>query len=298
MPHLLKNNKLEILIDLPLENYNAPRFDWTGKITDVKYQNSSLASKERTDFQQEENKLGKGYYNEFGIEAALGFEETKLGGWFHKIGVGLLKKEDNEYLFNKNYEIQPADFKVYTESKKIIITCTSKIENGYAYFLKKEIELQESGFTINYHLQNTGEKNINTHEYVHNFLAINNDLMGPNYLLKFPFQIKPELFGETVNPAAKVAIGQQQVSFNGMPKEQFFFSNLSGNKPVKAAWELRHLKSKIRIKESGNFQTQKINLWGWGHVISPELFINLFIRPKASTAWTRTYKIDKIKNNK
>ena len=35
MSHILKNKNLEIQIDLPAENYNFSRFDWTGNIVSV-----------------------------------------------------------------------------------------------------------------------------------------------------------------------------------------------------------------------------------------------------------------------
>ena len=210
--HILKNKNLEIKIDLPLENYNFSRFDWTGKIVDLKFQNIQLATVERMDGQNEDS-FGKGFYNEFGIDTALGFEDTEIGGWFHKIGVGLLKKEESKYLFSKNYEIKPAEFQTSAESDRILIRCKSEVANGYSYLLQKEIELAESGFTLKYYLQNTGEKDISTDEYVHNFTAINNDLIGNKYVLKFPFQLWPELFGETINPELKVAIGKNEIKF-------------------------------------------------------------------------------------
>ena len=294
MAHILKNKNLEIHIDLPIENYNFSRFDWTGKIVEVKFQNIQLSSIESTDCQNE-HYFGKGFYNEFGINTALGFDETDIGGWFHKIGVGLLKKDDTQYLFSKNYEIKPAEFKIIYESNRLLISCKSKAINGYSYLLKKEIELQENSFTIKYFLQNTGEKDIITDEYVHNFAAINKELIGNNYILKFPFQLKPELFSDTVNPEQKVDIGQNHIEFNSSPKEQFFFSNLTGSENVDAQWELINLKSKIGISETGSFQTNKVNLWGTKHVISPELFFNISIKPSQSTEWTRNYNVYKVK---
>ena len=294
MAHILKNKNLEIHVDLPLENYNFSRFDWTGKIVEVKFRNIQLSSVESTDCKNE-HYFGKGFYNEFGIDTALGFDEADIGGWFHKIGVGLLKKDDTQYLFNKNYEIKPAEFKIISESNKLLISCKSKNINGYSYLLKKEIELHESSFTIKYFLQNTGEKDIITNEYVHNFTAINKELIGNNYILKFPFQLKPELFGETVNPERKVDIGQNEIKFNSSPNEQFFFSNLNGNENVDAQWELINLASKIGIRETGSFQTKKVNLWGSKHVISPELFFNIFIKPGQSTEWSRNYNVYKLK---
>ena len=292
MPHILKNKNLEIHIDLPDENYNFSRFDWTGKIVKVKFQNTSITSIERTD-SSDENQIGKGFYNEFGIETPLNFKETLIGDWFHKIGIGLLKKEDNSYDFMKKYEVKPAEFKINMSSNKITIICTSKIYNGYGYILKKEITLYESSFIVKYWLQNTGNKPIVTEEYNHNFMAINNELIGNDYILKFPFALKPELFGENVNAEHKVDILENEFRFNGIPNEPFFFSNLSGNTMVNATWELINLKNHIGISETGSFQTKKINLWGWKHVVSPELFFNINLQPNKSVSWSRTYRVFK-----
>lgn len=292
MSYILKNKNLEIRIDSPLENYNFSRFDWTGKIVEVRFQNTLLSSVEQIDTQNE-NHFGKGFYNEFGIDSALGFEEAEIGDWFHKIGVGLLKKEDNQYLFNKPYQIRPSKFNTSAEPNKIIIECKSETINGYSYLLKKVIELHESSFAIKYYLENTGDKEIHTHEYVHNFTAINRSI-GEDYILNFPFDLKPNLFGETVNPEGKVEIGQNEIKFNGAPKEQFFFSNLTGGKTVDATWELLHLKRKIGIRETGDFQCNKVNLWGWKHVISPELFIEINVKPGESKEWSRIYEMRKL----
>ena len=290
MSHILKNKNLEIQIDLPAENYNFSRFDWTGNIVSVKFKNIQLASTESITYENEMQN-GKGFYNEFGIDTALGFNEAVIGDWFHKIGVGLLKKDNEEYIFNRNYEIKPADFEIKYTSNTILIICKSEFNNGYSYVLKKEIKLEKHGFTINYDLENTGEKEIITDEYVHNFIAINKELIGRNYVLKFPFKLMPAFFLETVNPEQKVTIGQTDVTFNDSPEEQFFFSNLNGSKNVKPQWELKNLESKISISETGSFNTDKVNLWGWKHVISPELFIDVSVEPGQNANWTRTYKI-------
>ena len=110
-------------------------------------------------------------------------------------------------------------------------------------------------------------------------------------MLKFPFKLKPALFNKTVNPEQKVDIGHNKIRFSSSPNEQFFFSNISGNENNNAAWELINSKNGIGISEIGSFQTNKVNLWGWKHVISPELFFNIFIKPNQSIDWTRTYTI-------
>ncbi len=293
MPHILKNNDLEIVLDLPHENYTSSRFDWTGKIVKVKFQNILLSGNEITDVNQENN-FGKGFYNEFGIDTALGFDEAKNGEWFHKIGVGLLKKEDDKYLFHKNYKIKPAKFSSIIDSNRILMTCRSEYVNGYSYILKKELELFENKFKISYKLKNTGEKVIMTNEYNHNFICINKDFIGKNYELKFPFHLKPEKFIEYVNQDKEVEIEQYKIKFNSIPKKPFFFSNLSGNESIDATWELINIPNKIIVSEKGNFQTNRVNLWGHKHIISPELFMNLHIKPGKSFGWDRIYSVKKL----
>lgn len=279
-------------MDTPFANYDFSRFDWTGKIVGVKFQNTQLSTVERTDV-EDVHHFGKGFYNEFGIDTALGFDEAEIGGWFHKIGVGLLRKEAPRYKCSKPHDIRPAEFETVAEANRILTSCKSEAVNGYSYLLRKEIVLNDSSFTIKYYLENTGEKAILTDEYVHNFTALDHPI-GGNYILNFPFQLKPELFGETVNPEGKIDLGKDGIGFNGSPQEQFFFSNLSGGETVDAAWELINLRSKLAIKETGSFQTSKVNLWGWKHVISPELFFEISIKPGQSTEWSRSYHMREI----
>jgi len=293
MTHIIKNDTLEVAIDLPSENYEGSRFDWTGKISSVKFKSLPLTTIEDTE-SKDVNFLGKGLYNEFGITSPIGFEETPMGGWFHKIGIGLLKKEHKNYLFHRNHIIKPTSFDINYENDKIKIICKSELVNGYSYILKKEIRVSENSFTIDYSLHNTGEKKIITDEYVHNFMAINNALIGEDYTLKFPFPINPSLFDETVNNENAVEIGLDNITFNKTPEQQFFFSNLTGGKELEAEWTLTNLKANVGIKEIGNFKTDKINLWGWKHVISPELFFKISLIPGKSLEWSRKFEVFKI----
>lgn len=293
MPHLLKNENLEIYIDLPNEGYRLSRFDWTGKITTVKYKGRRVSSVERTDVDDKIN-YGRGFYNEFGIEDAVGFDETKVGEWFHKIGVGILKKNDSEYGFFKNYEIKPASFNLNSNTDSIELYCVSDLVNGYGYILRKTIELLENGFTIHYRLNNTGKKTIQTDEYNHNFVSIDHDLISENYKLSLPFTLDSSKFKQYVNEEEKVKIFKNEIGFSGTPKEPFFFSDLTASKMVNPSWDLVNSKKKLRIQEIADFESDKINLWGWKHVVSPEIFFKINLKPNDSVSWTRSYNIHEI----
>ena len=288
MSHVLRNNNIEIRIDLPEENYDFSRFDWTGKIVSVIFRDMEFCGFERI-HTNEPNRFGRGLYNEFGIDRALGFDKAEIGGWFHKIGIGLLKKEDPDYDFMRPYQIKPAQFNFNGDHQALTLECISDEHFGYSYKLIKNIRLLDEGFIIEYKLINTGSKPIITSEYVHNFLAIGNELINENYELKFPFPLDSDGFQEIVNPEGKVAVNRDMIGFTGTPEDQFFFSDLSKGREVIAEWELMNQSKRISIRESANFKTKKINLWGWQHVVSPELFIEISLDPGHSMNWSRTY---------
>ena len=292
MAEILQNDDLILRIDLPFENYKAARFDQTGKISSVTYRGMVLTVDEKPELQNDALH-GKGLYNEFGIERALGFEATAPGGWFHKIGVGLLKKEDGPSAFDKPYTSEPANFEMERHKETLTFQCKGKMVNGYGYLLTKTIALEEQGFSISYVLENTGEQRIMTSEYVHNFFALQWGA-GPQLpCLEFPFALRPERFQETVNPEGKIRFMDHGLCCEDRPHQQFFVDHLNGTGQVNAAWVLYYPQFKLRVREQGDFKTDKVNLWGWRHVISPELFKTIDLGHGESATWSRNYRIEK-----
>lgn len=293
MPIRLKNSQVSLTLDLPTENYVDTRFDWTGKISEVRFQDLQITSLEKAETTDKPS-IGRGFYNEFGIDAPVGYDEVAKGDWFPKIGIGLLKKEDGPYDFFRKYELRPADFTVVEEKDVILVECRQEPHNGYSYRLQKRIQLLESGFEIHYRLKNDGEKAISTNEYCHNFLGFGGDPMGPGYTLTFPFALNSENFAQTVNPEGRIEIGEREIRFNGRPSQQFFFSDLSGGQKVEAQWTLENRVHGIGISETLNVRTDSINLWGWGHVVSPELFFPIDLAAGDTREWTRSYELFKL----
>lgn len=290
MAQILKKGPITLEIDLPSENYQGSRFDWTGKIVALRFNGKPLAGSEFTDTSLLRS-CGRGFYNEFGMNSPLGYDQVKPGEWFHKIGVGLLQRDDQSYDFQRPYAIQPANFQVVAGPDQLTIICQSVHRDGYAYRLSKEIGLSASGFSLRYQLENQGEQPILTQEYTHNFLALDRALIGADYVLQFPFVLQTEAFEEMVNPEQLVSLERDTVRFRGTPTQPFFFSNLAGGAEVEAKWTLENHQTRLGITETGDFSTQLVNLWGWGHVISPELFISLEIAPGQRQQWSRTYEL-------
>ena len=134
MPVTLRNNLIELGIDLPSENYQQARFDWSNKLVALKFKGISIVTTEKLE-STNANDFGSGFYNEFGIDTALGFDEALKGEWFHKIGVGALKKSTHQYNFNHDYEIRPCQFTYKLEENVFESVCSGELINGYAYEL-------------------------------------------------------------------------------------------------------------------------------------------------------------------
>ncbi len=287
MSIFLENDFVKLHIELPQEGYTFPRFDQTGKISSVSFKGMPLTGVEKAGATGKHG--GLGLFTEFGIDGPLGFAETNIGDWCHKIGVGLVQKDRANYHFLHDYKIQPCDFAISHTDNSVQVTCIGPLKNGYGYSLSKEIVLLESGFDINYQLKNTGQKAIKTSEYGHNFLAINNNAIGQDYTLQLPFTIARLPEAENVNPEQKIVLGQSEITFTETITKEFFFEDLSGGELVLARWELRDAKNKISISETCSVKTNRVNLWGNGHIICPELFINVDVAPGQTQHWQRNY---------
>lgn len=290
MPYILKYQKLEVHIDHPLENYHLPRFDWTGKITEVRYKGISLSGIERATTGPDDF-CGIGFYNEFGIEQPVGYDDIQPGDWFHKIGIGLLQKEAGDYFFAHPYRIRPLAFEVESSDTIFSIRCQGPLENGYAYTYEKKIIVRDQGFDLYYQLTNTGEKPIVTDEYNHNFIRLGEPAVGLGYQLEFPFDLQPGVRGEVVNPEGICHFKEKKMQLSDSPTQPFFYSFLNGAGAVPARWKLSCPELGLSIEEVGDFISNKVNLWGWQGAISPEQFKSIRLDPGASEQWTRSYFI-------
>lgn len=128
---------------------------------------------------------GQGLCGEFGIDEAIGYSETSIGDYFLKIGVGHLKKIDNKpYDFFKYYPVIPIISSVTVTSDKVLFQAKSTINDGYSYEYTKKIKIEGSFLIIYYSLKNTGSRKMETTEYCHNFIGINNNVVSSSYKTK------------------------------------------------------------------------------------------------------------------
>jgi hypothetical protein len=165
-------------------------------------------------------------------------------------------------------------------------------------------------------MENTGSRPIDTHEYAHNFICIDQQLMGPDYRLRLPYPIQmenvaasyrsllPAVVRKVVPPALidklidallgqglrALAIAGSEMSFRFTPKTWFFFRQAEFKPSESCQWEIKHLGKGVGLREYDNFAPARVAVWGEAHVISAEAYIDLVLQPGEVKTWSRRYE--------
>jgi len=284
-PHIeLKNKRLNVEIAHPGTFYNGSRFDWTAFITkivlDGKY---SFCMPESLIPGQGSG--GFGLCNEFGISTPIGYTEANPGEKFPKLGTGLLTRfDESDYFFFDKYEVQPFEIKISTDSNTAFFRSEPSQCNGYAATLTKKVSISDNRLTIDYCLENTGNKQIITEEYCHNFIAINEARIGPGYTIKFPYEVQLDEIPDVM------AVKNNVINFTKMPKNDFYCRPQGFNQVSEHYWEVINTNEKAGVREYSNFPINIVAVWGTSHVVSPEVFINIDLSPGNKMEWSRKYE--------
>jgi hypothetical protein len=285
----LRNGSAELSIEEPGTGYCFSRFDWTGKIVHFSCNGFTFGTSEIIG--GDIHIMGRGFFNEFGIADPIAYEQTSPGGVFPKPGVGYLEKDtDVPYSFIHPYSINPFEFTVINDKDRLLIQCLNR-SGDYPFFLEKEILLTESGFSINYTLENRGKHLMETSEYIHNFLSPGQNPVLEHSQLIFNGEVNAFQFEKGLNPDNAILNYGQVIEWLKIPQSDFFYENISQSGKNETAWTLSNQKYGWEISETVDFIPDKINLWGCSHVVSPEVFKKIQLQAGAIDKWKREFKV-------
>ena len=193
----LDNGLLRLTVYLPDAEkgiYRATRFAWSGVIARAEFDGHTVYGpfRAKSDPLTCDNNI-MGPAEEFDLETSPpGYVEAKPGEAFLKIGVGaLLKPDEPKYQFWNLYKFaKPPVWKVTAAEDRLILRQEAE-QGGWGYVYTRQISLVpgERIFIITYILKNTGTKAIDTLFYCHNFTIIDDEPIGPNYDIAFPFPL-------------------------------------------------------------------------------------------------------------
>ena len=277
----------------------AARFDWSGFVTQVSLDGRhTFCVPEDPD--PKKGTGGIGLCGEFGIQRAIGYGEAGAGECFPKLGIGLLRKPDSDdYQFIRDYEIvKPFPVRSDISENQVTFTVEPVECNGYAARTTKSLRLAGNCLEIVEKIENLGGKPIQTEEYYHNFIGIDDQPLGPDYRLKFPSEWISEQVAESRRPRLLkrfmderlLVVEGKEMTLRGKPHKAFYARSTSVKQTDQAAWEITHLPSGVSVREYDDFAPWRVAIWGAAHVVSAEVFIDLNVAAGKTQTWTRKYE--------
>ena len=227
------------------------------------------------------------------FQRPIGFDEAKPGDTFLKVGVGLLRRTDDQrYSFQKQYEI--VDRGTWTvDHDRDSITFTQKLgapASAWAYVYTKTIRLTKDKpeMVISHSLRNVGIEPLVTNVYDHNFLVLDGEAPGPQYTIAVPYEISPT----REPPADSVHIEGQKATYTktltGQDRVAF---GLQGFGPTASDYDFRIYDSKsgIALRIQGDRPLSNASVWSIRTVLAVEPFIGVKADPGGEFTWTYTY---------
>jgi hypothetical protein len=273
--------------------YRATRFDWSGVIASLEFQGHNYFGVWFPRYDPKINDSITGPVEEYRTgDSALGYADAKVGENFVRIGVGLLKKpEEPRFQQFKTYEIADnGKWTVKTAADSVEFTqeVTDPV-SGYAYLYKKTVRLAKDAprMIIEHSLKNTGKKTIETNVYNHEFFVIDKQPSGPDFTVKFPFDVKA---AANLNGWAEVS-GKELHYLKELPPGPQVHSELTGFGDSAKDFDFRveNRKTGAAVHVTGDHPLSKIDFWSPRNTVCPEAYIDMKIEPGRESQWKITY---------
>jgi hypothetical protein len=308
----IDNGILHATIYLPDSNngfYRGTRFDWSGVIGNLTFAGHSYYDPWFTkmdptvrDFVFDGSEITAGSASavtgpaeEFVTEdgAALGFKQASPGQTFVKIGVGTLRKPDDEkYSSFRNYAIVDSG-KWTVRTRSTSIQFTQKVvdrSSGYGYLYTKVLRLEPGQpiLVIDHTLKNLGRLPILTSVYDHNFLVLDHQTTGPDFSVRLPFSITPE----RPIKADLGTIDNDRIQYRKkLEGHDVFTAKIAGFGATPQDYDIRVENSRLGagVRIRGDHPLEREVLWSIRSILAMEPFIQLSAAPGATIHWSYSY---------
>ncbi len=231
--------------------------------------------------------------------APIGHDEAKAGGRFIKIGVGSLSKPDESaYDSFKLYTIaNPGKWKIKKKTDQIqFVHELNDAEYSYEYMKTIHLTKGKPELVIRHTLRNTGKKTIETNVYNHNFLLIDKQPIGPDYLVKFSVDVKGN--GKGFGEIAQIQ-GNKMMFLRKLDKgESVYCSGLLGscNETIDYDLIVQNRKTGAGVRIRCDQPVLKLVFWASLKTVCPEPYIQIKVDPGKEFNWKISYEYFTIIN--
>ena len=151
---------------------------------------------------------------------------------------------------------------------------------------------------LTHHLKNTGTKIIRTNVYDHNLFVLDRQPTGPDFKIKFPFDLsydKNNMIG--IGEDSIASIHDREIVFNRMPadstKKDHVYVPLSGYTQSAKDYDIKieNAKTGAAMHITSNRPMSHLAFWASTNIFSPEPYIEMQIKPGESFDWTISYEL-------
>jgi hypothetical protein len=310
----IHNKALKVTIDLPdAQNgfYKGVRFEGGGSaIADLEFAGHHLyrpwfSSTDASvpDFTYKDGEIVAGTNSAMSgpaeeFQAGIGYADAAIGGTFLKVGVGILRKADNNpYRFATHFDV--VDGGKWTVSKTSTSVTFTQVLGGadsdYGYVYTKTIRLvgNTSQLVIEHHLKNTGKLPIATPLYDHNFLTIDGLSVGKSYTVAAPYDLKPTRPADSkfVNIDGKTAT--YIADLQGQDRVSFGLQGYSGD--VKDYdFTITNKAAGVEVRIQGDHPVTNATVWSIRSILAVEPFIQVQADPGKEFDWSYTYTYSSV----
>lgn len=293
---MLQSDRLRLEIAEPLEAPNRTfRFDRAGFIAEVVLDGAVHFCANEPQNLSHPSSGGRGMCNEFTADFS---RDVQPGDYYPKLGVGLIRRDEEPYVFHKKYsDVQDYPVEVSVEENQVEFRTKAVACNQVAVSLVKTIHLSGNVVTMEVSATNEGEIAVDTLEYCHNFFSIDGMAISPDYEIDLPDL--PDMGTEQ-----KLNIHGEPCNWRGNGKGLTFLQCTTDCAHVSFPldemyndgsfhWTLRHRGAKAWVEATEYFWPEKMDIWSVDHMVSPEVFYHLSLQPGETKSWKRQWVFDK-----
>jgi hypothetical protein len=285
--------------------YRGTRFDWSGVILDLEYAGHNYYPQW---FQRMDPGVHDFVYVGPDIVAGpctaitgpaeefaspLGFEETKAGGTFVKVGVGVLRKPDqSKYDAFHLYQVADGGQWEVRRSPEAVefIQVLSDPASGYGYRYTKRASLAKdrARLDLEHSLQNTGKRPIQTSVYNHNFLYLDRRAPHAELSITLPFAIQAT---PTPDKALAEIRGKQLRFGKTLSGEDRVYFTIQGYGSEPRDYDIRveDRKHQAGVRITADRPLARMALWAIRAPVSIEPFIDVNVEPGGECKWRISY---------
>jgi len=289
---VLSNSTVRMQVFLPdPENglYRATRFDWSGMIGSVRYKDHEYFGFWRKP-QDPMSPVGVVGPADTYKTPGLGYGDAKPGEGFIRIGVGIVRKEDEpEYDYHNDYAIlDHGEWSMENGDDWIKFTHVVNSDFGFGYVYTKTVRLDGDGFSMHHDLHNTGTKRIETDQYNHNFIMLDFEKANPSFEVTYPYPVSTE--SDTIG---LMEVRKHSLHFTKVIEKDTAFMALKGF--AKSAEDntvtVENTSSGVGITVNVDKPLDRLEFWTNGLVLCPENTIQLRVEPGETETWTSDFRL-------